>query len=67
MKRFLLSLIILLAMPSFANARGYYLILSKKGTGLERIKMADLKECEELGEQWDEVSRGHTYICLESK
>ena len=47
-----------------AKAEGYYLILEKKGTGLERIKMTNKEECEQLGEQWGEVSSRHKFVCL---
>ena len=67
MKILVLSLTFLLAFPTIASAKSYYLILSKRGTGLERIEMDGLLECEQLGKQWGEVSSGHTYVCLESK
>ena len=65
MKKFIWFLLVLFVMPTFASTRSYYLILSKRGTGLERIEMATLDECEKLGKQWDQVSGGHTYTCLE--
>ncbi|KGG22606.1 hypothetical protein EV11_0136 [Prochlorococcus sp. SS52] len=55
-----------LAIP-VASAEEYYLILSKRGSGLERIEMANKVDCEQLGEQWSEVSGRHTYVCLENK
>ena len=59
--------IALFAMPIASNAEGYYLILSKRGTGLERIEMTNLEECNELGMQWSDVSSGHTFVCLQSQ
>ncbi len=59
--------IALFAMPIAAKAESYYLILSKRGTGLERIEMSSLDECNELGKQWSDVSSGHTFVCLESE
>ena len=67
MKRIIPFLIALCALPTASGAESYYLILSKRGTGLERIEMADLDECNELGEQWSEVSSGHTFVCLQSE
>ena len=67
MRIFILPVIAFLALPSVAIAESYYLILSKRGTGLERIEMGDFDECEQLGKQWSDVSGTHTYVCLEAK
>ena len=67
MKRIIPFLIALFSLPVWTGAESYYLILSKRGTGVERIEMADLDECNELGEQWSEVSSGHTFVCLQTE
>ncbi len=64
MKLLFIVLFTALVMPASTYAAEYYLILSKRGTGLERIKISSLDECEDLGAQWSEVSNGHTFICL---
>ncbi len=66
MKPLLLSLLAFLIAPTTAIAENYFLILAKKGTGLERIEMKNLDECKELGEQWSAASGSHTYACLKS-
>ncbi|WP_269622664.1 hypothetical protein [Prochlorococcus marinus] len=66
MKKLVLVLLAMMAIPSIVKSDSYYLILSKKGTGLERIEMTDLSECEELGEQWSNVSGRHSFVCLEA-
>tara|TARA_B100001250_G_C19589866_1_gene695895 strand:- start:349 stop:549 length:201 start_codon:yes stop_codon:yes gene_type:complete len=65
--KLLLSVLTIFALTPTINAEGYYLILEKKGTGLERIKMADKTECEDIGKEWSSVSRRHTFICLENR
>ena len=67
MKILFLPLIVALSIPMVAIAESYYLILSKRGTGLERIEMNDVDECEQLGKQWSEVSGSHTFVCLKAK
>ena len=64
MKPLIIGLLTALIMPASTNATEYYLILSKKGTGLERIEIKNLDECKQLGSQWSKVSKGHTFICL---
>ncbi len=64
MKHIALALLAFLFFPTASIAENYFLILTKKGTGLERIKMTNLNDCKDLGEQWSSVSRKHTYVCL---
>ena len=66
MRFLLLSLLAFIVIPTEAIAEDHFLILAKKGTGLERIKMDNLKDCKELGEQWSAIARTHTYACLKS-
>ena len=66
MKFLLPSLLAFLVTPTPAIAEEHFLILAKKGTGLERIEMDDLEDCKELGEQWSAIARTHTYACLKS-
>ena len=66
MKFLLLSLLTFLVTPTSAIAESHFLILAKKGTGLERIEMDSVEECKELGEQWSAVSGTHSYACLKS-
>ena len=66
MKFLLLSLLSFLVTQTAAMAESYFLILAKKGTGLERIEMDNFEDCEELGDQWSSVSGSHTYACLKS-
>ena len=53
-----------LTIANAAIAEDHFLILTKKGTGLERIEMDNLEDCKELGEQWSAIARTHTYACL---
>ena len=66
MKFLLPSLLAFLVTPTAAIAEDHFLILAKKGTGLERIEMNNLEDCKDLGEQWDAISKSHTYACLKS-
>ena len=56
MKLLLLPLIAALALPTAANAETYWLILkpnwSQDATGLEKIEMKSLAQCEEQGYIW---------------
>ncbi len=66
MKFLLLSILAFLITPTAAIAEDYFLILAKKGTGLERIEMDNLEDCKELGEQWSDIAKTHTFACLKS-
>ena len=66
MRFLLLSLLAFLVTPNAVIAKDHFLILAKKGTGLERIEMDNLEDCKELGEQWSATARTHTYTCLKS-
>ena len=60
MKRFLLSLIAVIALPAAANAETVWLVLrystglkqSGVGAALEKIPMSSMEECEMLGAKW---------------
>ncbi len=49
MNRFLLPLLAALALPTAANAVTYWLVLSRTDAGIEKIKVKDYKQCEEMG------------------
>ncbi|KGG17400.1 hypothetical protein EV07_0839 [Prochlorococcus sp. MIT 0603] len=61
----LLSPIVFFVLPTAVLSENYYLILTKRGTGLERIEMDNKEDCDQLGKQWSEVSGSHTYACLQ--
>ena len=67
MKYLLVIVLFFVFLIKAVNAKGYYLILEKKGTGLERIKMESKEECAKLGGQWSQVSHRHKFVCLENK
>ena len=60
------SLLAIIVTPTAVIAEDHFLILAKKGTGLERIAMDNLEDCKALGEQWSAIARTHTYACLKS-
>ena len=52
MKRTLLPLIAALALPTAVNAESYWLIIHIANSGVEKIEMEDLKQCEKMGYLW---------------
>ena len=70
MKRLLLSLLVVLALPTAVNAESYWLILFSVKTGIEKIEMASMEQCNEQGEIFKTATymkRNVQYICLKGK
>ena len=70
MKRLLLPLIAAFAFPTAVNAESYWLILFSVKTGIEKIEMASMQQCEENGEKF-KTMKAYTphkhYICIKGK
>ena len=70
MKRLLLPLLAVLALPTAVNAESYWLILFSVKTGIEKIEMASMEQCKEQGEIFKTATymkRNVQYICLKGK
>ena len=73
MKRLLLPLLAVLALPTAVNAESYWLILrvddDDSGVALEKIEMKSMKQCEEQGEDWTYSGFGSSryYKCFVGK
>ena len=52
MKRLLLQLLAVLALPNAVNDKTVWLGLSWKREGFEKIKMEDMKQCQEMRYYW---------------
>ena len=54
-KRFLLPLLVALALPTAVNAESYWLVIqtaAMQALSLEKIEMASMEQCEEQGKNW---------------
>ena len=72
MKRLLLPLLASLALPTAVNAEGQsiWLILFSVKTGIEKIEMASMEQCEENGEKFKTMKAyapHKHYICIKGK
>ena len=52
MKRLILPLVATLVFPTAVNAESYWLVLFSVKTGIEKIEMASMQQCEENGEKF---------------
>ena len=70
MKLLLLPLLIPLALPNSVNAESYWLVLFSVNTGIEKIEMASMEQCEENGEKFKTMKAyapHKHYICIKGK
>ncbi len=73
-KKFLIPLLAVFALPTAINAESYWLVLyvgqsTRAGRDLEKIEMPDLLQCQEQGEIFikKEFAYKNDYICLKGK
>ena len=63
MKRFLISLLAALSLPSAVNAESHWLIIRASSFGdhndLEKIEMESAEACQREGERWKDRSPRH--------
>ena len=52
MKRLLLPLLAALALPTAVNAESYWLIVRVGATGIEKIEMGSMAQCQEEGQKY---------------
>ena len=70
MKRLLLALSAVIVLPNAVNAESYWLILFDVKTGIEKIEMASMEQCEENGEKFKTMKAyapHKHYICIKGK
>ena len=70
MKRLLLPLLAALTFPTAVNAESYWLILFSYKTGLEKIEMSSMEQCEENGEKFKTMKtlpHRQQFICIKGK
>ena len=83
MKKLLLPLLASFALPSAVSAESVWLVLKyagwnwHNGSGLEKIEMKDMAQCELMGSKWIASRKVHSkqgerfedsnYVCLEGK
>ena len=69
MKRLVLPLLAALALPNAVNAESYWLVLFSVKTGIEKIEMASMEQCEEQGYDWEYSGFGSSryYKCFIGK
>ena len=83
MKRLLLALLAVLALPTAVNAESVWLVLkyagwdNQNGAALEKIEMKDMNQCEMMGVKWIAARKAHTkaskileeasYVCIKGK
>ena len=67
MRKLLIPLLAVFALPTAVNAESYWLILIEggKGKALEKIEMESMEQCEEQGNLFESGYRG--YVCLIGK
>ena len=69
MRKLLIPLLAVFALPTAVNAESYWLILieggKKHGKALEKIEMESMEQCEEQGNLFKSGYRG--YVCLIGK
>ena len=66
----LLLLPLLFLMPAAANAESVWLLVSRTMTGMEKIEMRDMDQCNEVRAHWEKTTRKKfdTFsICLRGK
>ena len=70
MKRLLLPLLATFTFPTAVNAESYWLVLFSVKTGIEKIEMASMEQCEENGEKFKTMKAyapHKHYICIKGK
>tara|TARA_Y100000991_G_C21767940_1_gene261732 strand:- start:126 stop:338 length:213 start_codon:yes stop_codon:yes gene_type:complete len=70
MKRLLLALSAVIVLPNAVNAESYWLILFDVKTGIEKIEMESIEQCEENGEKFKNMkfyAPHKNYVCLRGK
>tara|TARA_Y100001968_G_scaffold322982_1_gene359960 strand:- start:167 stop:376 length:210 start_codon:yes stop_codon:yes gene_type:complete len=69
MKRLLLPLLVVIALPIHANAKSVWLILIKEVPDftLEKIEMKNWAACQSEGESWKAQGARYDFHCLKGK
>ena len=70
MKLILLPLLAALVLPSAANAESIWLVLYVGKSGLEKIEMRDLEQCQKNGEAYKNMEAAglfKNFVCLQGK
>ena len=67
MKRLLLPLLAVLALPTAVSAESIWLVITKT-QAIEKIEMKDMEQCKEMGKAWIQNATGFTHwVCLTGK